>query len=63
MDKKNSSQKRNERPSNEGDERNEKGGIKTEPSTQGLKSDATKLPEADPDVADDAIDDAEEDES
>lgn len=52
MDKKNPGQKRNERPRDVEEERTEKGGLKTEIKSQGLKSDATKLPEADPVEAD-----------
>ncbi|CAN5246572.1 hypothetical protein BH10CYA1_BH10CYA1_09440 [soil metagenome] len=48
MEKKNPGQKRHERPRDVEDERADKGGLKTETKSQGLKSDANKLPEADP---------------
>ncbi len=57
MDKKNPNQKRNERPGNEEAERPDKGGLKNETKVQGLKSDATKLPEAEPETE---LDDGEE---
>lgn len=60
MEKKNPSQKRNERPNVEEEERTEKGGLKTEIKSQGLKSDATKLPEADPEVTADESQDVED---
>lgn len=50
MDKKNPNQKHNERPGNEEAERPDKGGLKTETKVQGLKSDVTKLPEAEPET-------------
>jgi hypothetical protein len=54
MDKKHPGQKRNERPNDLEEERPEKGGLKTEIKSQGLKSDSTKLPEAEPDELEEA---------
>ncbi|MBS1957152.1 MAG: hypothetical protein JST89_23380 [Cyanobacteria bacterium SZAS-4] len=61
MEKKNPTQKRNERPNLEEEERADKGGLKTETKSQGLKSDATKLPETDPEIALEESEDAEAD--
>ncbi len=65
MDKKNPNQKRNERPNVEEEERSDKGGLKVDQKSQGLKADATKLREVDSDDAvddDDDVDETEEDE-
>jgi hypothetical protein len=48
MDRKNVTNKRNERPNDDEEERAEKGGLKTGTKSQGLKPDASKLPEEEP---------------
>ena len=60
MEKKNPGQKRNERPNDVEEERPDKGGLKTEIKSQGLKSDSTKLPEAEPDQVEE-VDDEDDD--
>ena len=60
MNKKNPGQKHNERPNDVEEERPDKGGLKTEIKSQGLKSDSTKLPEAEPDEIE-AVDEEEGD--
>jgi hypothetical protein len=56
MDRKN--QKRNERPNDVEEEHVDKGGLKSETKTQGLKPDTSTLPETEPD--DEATEDSDE---
>lgn len=61
MSKKTPGQKRNERPNEVEEERTDKGGLKSETRSQGLKPDTTKVPEADPADDSDEADDEESD--
>jgi hypothetical protein len=62
MDKKNVTNKRNERPNDVEEERADKGGLKTDTKAQGLKPDASRQPEEEPGEVESDNEDADDDE-